>query len=183
MTIPTTQQAAPEPPAQTPEPGALAPVQPARPIASSAGFHPMSTAYAKGGGKPQTAAGVSVTKALLVALAERIKQRPVTQQKRWEAKKAQALANQVKETRTVNQTVTPTRKDPASKGGKDGKPGPESKHQPSPKQATSNAGTKPQPKPVPKGPERSGTNRSDSRKSQESNRKPDALRKPVDRKS
>jgi hypothetical protein len=103
----------------------------------------------------------------------------VTQQKRWEAKKARALGHQVKEARTVNETVAPARKD---NPGKDGKPGPGGK-QPGARQATSNAGAKPQPKPVRKDSERSGSTRNNTWKGQEGAKKTDTHRRPVDLKS
>jgi hypothetical protein len=187
MTTPTAPPPAPQQPTTTgtaaAQPGPLAPVQPARPLASSASYHAPEGTGSKADGKPQAAPGGSVTKALLLALAERIRQRPVTQQKRWEAKKARALGHQVKEARTVNETVAPARKDATPKGGKDGKPGPGGKQQPGARQAISNAGTKPQPKPVRKDSERSGSPRNDSRKALEPSRKPDTGRKVQDRKS
>lgn len=166
MTTPTTTPPAPQQPtAPTQAPaqsGALAPVQPARPLDSSASYTQVGQDDGKAKEKPQTARQGSVTKALLLALAERLKQRPVTQQKRWEAKRAQALGHQVKEARTVNETVAPARKDAAPVAGKDGKAGPAGKQQQGSKQATPAAGTKPQPKPPSKGPEASGTNRKDA---------------------
>ena len=177
MTTPTTTPPAPQPPAtpdpQAPQPGPLAAVQPARPLDSSASHHTFEETGSKAEGKPQAAPGGSVTRALLLALAERWRQRPVTQQKRWEAKKARALGHQVKEARTVNETIAPARKDPVTQGGKDGKPGPGSKQQPGAGQATSNAGTKPQPKPVRKDSERSGSPRNDSRNQPGSRKGPD----------
>lgn len=192
MTTPTTTPPAPQqPPAptQTPaQPGALAPVQPARPLDSSASYTPVAQDDGKAKEKPQAAHQDSVTKAMLLAWAERLKQRPVTQQKRWEAKRAQALGHQVKEARTVNETVAPARKATPAVAGKDGKPGTGGKQQPGSKQATPAAGTKPQPKPPSKGPEPSGTNRKDagSARNQPGNTKPvDRKRpepKPLDRK-
>lgn len=184
MTTPTAPPPAPQQPTTTgtaaAQPGPLAPVQPARPLASSASYHAPEGTGSKADGKPQAAPGGSVTKALLLALAERIRQRPVTQQKRWEAKKARALGHQVKEARTVNETVAPARK---GGPGKDGKPGPGGKQQPGTKQATPNAGAKPQPKPVRKDSERSGSTRNDAWKGQEGSKKTDTNRKPVNLKS
>ena len=177
MTTPTATPQAPQQPATptpaAPQPGPLAPVQPARPLDSSALHHALEGTDSKADGKPQTAPGGSVTRALLLALAERWRQRPVTQQKRWEAKRARALGHQVKEARTVNETVAPARKQPTTSAGKGGKAGPGGKQQPGAKQATSNAGAKPQPKPVRKDSERSGSPRNDSRNQPGSRKGPD----------
>lgn len=183
MTTPTPTAPTPQPPPAAPaapQPGALAPVQPARPIASSASYTPTEPGKDKGKDGPQAGHGGSVPRALLLALAERWKQRPVTQQKRWEAKRAQALANQVKETRTVNASPSVGLK---KDGAKDGKAGPSGKGGTGTKQATPNAGAKPQPKPVRKDSERSGSLRNDSRNPSGPPRKPDGNRKAPDRKS
>lgn len=176
MTTPTTTPPAPEQPqAPTPQ-GALTPVQPARVLDSSANYTTGAPADDKGKQAPQAAHGGSVSRALLLALAERWRQRPVTQQKRWEARKAKALGHQVKETRSVNRTPAPVRKDTP---GKSTKQAPTGGRQTPPRQPTA-AGNKPPPKPPTKG---SGTVRNDGRKESGNDRKPDGNRKAPDRKS